>query len=137
MGKWFDEDRLHCQGDSDASIEQYGRACGCNFSVGEAGIHPGLLALLDEIGEHFQSNVAISCGFRCPTHDFDVGGVGNAHTRGEAADIYIDGISVDELADAAEALMADGVGRYYGDEFVHVDVRDGRVGAGYSWTDQD
>jgi uncharacterized protein YcbK (DUF882 family) len=32
-------------------------------------------------------------------------------------------MTVDELASIAEAAGADGIGRYYGDQFVHVDTR--------------
>ena len=45
---------------------------------------------------------------------------------GKAADIWIEGVSVDTLAAYAETLLAGkgGIGRYYTDKFVHVDVRE-------------
>jgi uncharacterized protein YcbK (DUF882 family) len=53
-----------------------------------------------------------------------VGGVPNSqHVLGTAADITVDDISIDELADIAKECGADGVGRYYGLQFVHIDVR--------------
>ena len=79
--------------------------------------------------------VELSCAYRCPNHNADVGGVTNSqHVLGTAADVLVpDGWSVDKLADLAVELGADGVGRYYSNDFVHVDVRDGRVGSGYAW----
>lgn len=46
----------------------------------------------------------------------------------KAADIWIAGVSVDTLAAYAETLLPNrgGIGRYYNDNFVHVDVRTAR-----------
>jgi len=95
----------------------------------------GFLDLLDEIRERVGGPVELSCAYRCPNHNADVGGVTNSqHVLGTAADVLVpDGWSVDKLADLAVELGADGVGRYYSNDFVHVDVRDGRVGSGYAW----
>lgn len=48
------------------------------------------------------------------------------HLYGKAADIWIAGVSVDALAAYAETLLPGkgGIGRYYTDGFVHVDVRE-------------
>ena len=47
------------------------------------------------------------------------------HLYGKAADIWIAGVSVDTLAAYVETLLPNrgGIGRYYNDNFVHVDVR--------------
>lgn len=105
---------------------------------GELTISPTLLGLLDEIRERVGAPVYISCAYRCPEHNAEVGGVRNSqHVLGTAADILVpEGWTVDQLANLAQELNADGVGRYYNSDFVHVDVREGRVGAGYSWNDQ-
>ena len=43
------------------------------------------------------------------------------HMRGQAADLRLDGRSVNQIARAAAACMAGGVGRYSGSNFVHMD----------------
>jgi uncharacterized protein YcbK (DUF882 family) len=43
------------------------------------------------------------------------------HMRGQAADLRLDGRSVNQIARAAEACAAGGVGRYSGSNFVHMD----------------
>ena len=44
------------------------------------------------------------------------------HLLGKAADIRIDGVRLNHLRRAALSLNAGGVGTYWGDDFVHVDV---------------
>lgn len=113
--------------------------CRCCGQYPDGGMDENLLNLLDEIREAVGAPVEISCAYRCPAHNAEVGGVSNSqHVDGTAADVIVpDGWTVDQLADLAVQLNADGVGRYYDSGFVHVDVRDGRVGAGYAWSDQD
>ena len=43
------------------------------------------------------------------------------HMQGQAADLHLDSRSVDQMARAAEACRAGGVGRYTGSQFVHMD----------------
>lgn len=43
------------------------------------------------------------------------------HLRGQAADLRLDGRSVSQMARAAAAIRAGGVGRYSGSGFVHMD----------------
>jgi len=64
--------------------------------------------------------------YRCPVHNKAVGGVSNsAHVKGMAADINCPGLGIDELAKFAEQVPQfkdGGIGRYYSQHFVHVDV---------------
>lgn len=108
------------------------RCCGC---LPENGMDDNLLGLLEDMRAAAGVPLQLSCAYRCPAHNAEVGGVRNSqHVIGTAADIIVpDGMTVDELADIAVSLNADGVGRYYGSGFVHVDVRSGRCGAGYAW----
>ena len=79
---------------------------------------------MDKIRERVGRPVYIESGYRCEDHNREVGGVPNSqHVLGTAADITVDDISIDELADIAKECGADGVGRYYGLQFVHIDVR--------------
>lgn len=101
----------------------------------EAGMNPVLLAKLDVLRERLGRPVIVTSGYRCPVHNANVGGVRNSqHVAGTAADIYCPGVSVDELADMATEIGFDGIGRYYGQGFVHVDCRDGGNSPnGYRW----
>lgn len=67
-------------------------------------------------------------GYRCPEHNAKVGGVKKSqHIHGKAADIQVDGLEPEELADIVENLMEKeiikkgGVGRY--NTFTHIDIR--------------
>jgi uncharacterized protein YcbK (DUF882 family) len=75
--------------------------------------------------------IKITSGCRCSEHNKIVGGAKNSlHTLGKAADIQCDKfkgtwsrIDPDYVADIADKLEANGLGRY--DTFTHVDSRDG------------
>ena len=110
-------------------------ACRCCGQYPENGMNDVLLSKLDALRESIGVPIHISCGYRCPSHNAEVGGVPNSqHVDGTAADIYTDNLSVDELADAAAAIGFDGIGRYYNDQFVHVDCRsNGDEPNGYQW----
>lgn len=100
-------------------------ACRCCGQLPENGIDSRLLQVLDAIRESVGGPVSISCAYRCPSHNAEVGGVPNSqHVEGCAADVLVpDGMSVNELAEIAEACGADGIGKYYDSLFVHVDTR--------------
>ena len=110
--------------------------CHCCGQLPENGINPILLEKLDALREAIGKPIHVDCMYRCPSHNAEVGGVPNSqHLLGNAADVLVpDGWTVDSLADLAVQLGADGVGRYYNDGFVHVDVRDdGNSPNGYTW----
>lgn len=112
-------------------FEDYEFACKCNRhnvvdgkNVLDHVIDKRLVDVLDKIRERVGRPVYIESGYRCEDHNREVGGVPNSqHVLGTAADITVDNISIDELADIAKECGADGVGRYYGLQFVHIDVR--------------
>lgn len=52
------------------------------------------------------------------------------HMRGQAADLRLDSRSVNQIARAAVACQAGGVGRYSGSGFVHMDCGDVRTWGG-------
>lgn len=117
---------------SDSELEC--RCCGQMVSTGMA---QSLLDLIDDIREAIGGPVSLSCAYRCPSHNADVGGLPDSqHLLGCAADILVpSNMTVEQVAQIAESLRADGVGRYFSpaDNFVHVDTRDGRVDGGYRW----
>lgn len=52
------------------------------------------------------------------------------HMRGQAADLRLSSRSVSQMAGAAAACKAGGVGKYYGSNFVHMDCGDVRTWRG-------
>lgn len=86
-----------------------------------------LVTYLQQIREHFGKPVNISSGYRCTTHNKNVGGATNSrHAKGQAADIYITGISPAEIAKYAESIGILGIGLYETNSdgfFVHIDTR--------------
>ena len=110
MAKYFKESEFCC------------KHCG---QLPAGGVDEKLIRVLDAMRAMVNKPLIISSGYRCPVHNANVGGVRNSfHVQGCAADVLLpDGVTVDELADIAEKCGADGIGRYYDQEFVHVDTR--------------
>ena len=74
-----------------------------------------LTVVLQCIREHFGKPVTITSGYRTAAHNAAVGGAKSSqHLLGRAADIRVQGVSVEDVAAYAESLMPDwgGVGRY-------------------------
>ena len=94
-------------------------------------IDEGLVVLLQCIREHFGKPVTITSGYRTASHNAKVGGSRSSqHLLGRAADIRVQGVSVEDVAAYAESLMPDwgGIGRYpvkagRTTGWVHVDTR--------------
>ena len=87
-----------------------------------------LVTYLQQIREHFGKPVNISSGYRCATHNRNIGGATNSrHSKGQAADIYINGVAPAEIAKYAESMGILGIGLYETNSdgfFVHVDTRE-------------
>ena len=90
-----------------------------------------LTVVLQCIREYFGKAVTITSGYRTAAHNAAVGGAKSSqHLLGRAADIRVQGVSVEDVAAYAESLMPDwgGVGRYPVKAgrtigWVHVDTR--------------
>ena len=127
IGEHFDDYEFSCKCERHG-VDSSGR------NVLDHVIDKRLVDLLDAIRERIGKPIEVLSGYRCPEHNAEVGGVPNSqHVEGTAADITYDGINVDYLAQVAEECGADGIGCYYHQDFVHVDVR------GYEarWNDLD
>lgn len=90
-------------------------------------IDEALVKYIQQIRDNFGKAVIISSGYRCPTHNKNVGGAtGSYHAKGQAADIYINGVAPAEIAKYAESIGIKGIGLYETSSdgyFVHVDTR--------------
>lgn len=89
-------------------------------------LSPALVQALEEIRERVGRPVTVTSGYRPPAYNAEVGGVpNNAHINGTAADIYVDGLSTDQLHAICDQVIGHrgGVGYYPRQGFVHVDVR--------------
>lgn len=114
-----------------------------NFSVKELRCKDGsdpvfvdmdLVKLLQQIRDHFGKPLTITSAFRTAAHNKNVkGATYSQHCYGKAADIRVQGVSVEDVADYAETLLKDtgGIGRYPVKKgrpagWVHVDVREAK-----------
>lgn len=119
--KWFTEDDFKCH---------------CCGALPPNGIDQNLVNMLDDMRDAAGKSLSLNCGYRCATHNAEVGGVpGSQHNADPctAADVDATTVGVEALAQIAEKANADGVGRYFGDMFVHVDCRSGRIGDTFRW----
>ena len=103
----------------------------CRDGTDTVMVDEALTVVLQCIREHFGKPVVITSGYRTAAHNAAVGGAKSSqHLLGRAADIRVEGVSVEDVAVYAESLMPDwgGVGRYPVKAgrtigWVHVDTR--------------
>ena len=103
----------------------------CQDGTDTVMVDEALTVVLQCIREHFGKAVTITSGYRTAAHNAAVGGAKSSqHLLGRAADIRVQGVSVEDVAAYAEQLMPDwgGVGRYpvkagRAAGWVHVDTR--------------
>lgn len=90
----------------------------CQWTLIDLDHVKNLQKLRDQLGE----SLKITSGYRCPTHNKAVGGATRSrHVAGDATDLQAVSSSPDKVADNAEDLKFDGLGRY--NTFTHVDSR--------------
>ena len=123
--KYFSDYELMCHGAEQGD-------CNCGLETA-ANVSPRLLELLDQLRKNIGGPLEVSCVYRCPEHNAQVGGVPNSqHVLGTAADTqWPDFLSHGEYEWYVRQLPFDGIGIY--DWGIHVDVRDGGINAGYEW----
>ncbi|MDF2371855.1 MAG: D-Ala-D-Ala carboxypeptidase family metallohydrolase [Rhizobiaceae bacterium] len=87
-------------------------------------LKPDLLKLLSKVRRHYKRDVIITSGFRDAKHNASVGGARSSrHTRCEAADIQVDGVTKWQLAKYLRTVKGrGGVGTYCHTKSVHIDV---------------
>lgn len=102
-------------------------------------IDPRLIELLEELRVKAGAPIHVNCGYRCPKHNAEVGGVTNSqHVIGTAADITIPQIGFSATERLVKGIDFDGTGFYPpltkgGTWFIHVDTRDGGQGSHIEW----
>ena len=91
-----------------------------------------LMMQLQVLRDHYGVPISINSGYRSPKHNKAVGGSKNSqHLLGKAADIVVEGVSPDDVADTIERLVKEGkmriggLGRYK--NFTHVDIRENKA----------
>lgn len=83
--------------------------CGCGLNLQKDGIK----MIADEIREHFGKPAIITSATRCAKHNKTVGGVSNSrHLEGKAIDIYVQGVSGQELLKYCKSIVNRGSARY-------------------------
>lgn len=101
--------------------------CHGNGCCTETKINKRLIEYLDQIRKHFGKPIIVTSGYRCPVHNKRVGGAtGSRHSKGDAADIVVQGIAPREVAKYAESIGILGIGLYETSSdgnFVHIDTR--------------
>ena len=111
MARYFEDGEFAC------------KHCG---DLPEAGMDQRLMEVLDRLREKIGEPLTVSSGYRCQTHNRRVGGAPNSyHTRGMAADVYInsDNFSVHQIKQMALESGADTAVAYPSEGFVHIDMR--------------
>lgn len=100
----------------------HGNGC-CSTTL----INETLVEYLTKIRQHFGSPITITSGYRCTTHNRNVGGAtGSRHSKGDAADIVVKGVAPRKVAQYAESIGILGIGLYETNSdghFVHIDTR--------------
>lgn len=103
-------------------------ACRCDQNCGKDTVDTELVELLEEIRVHFDAKTTLNSGHRCKYWNAHEGGSQySMHLEGKAADIVVEGVSPDEVADFVDMVYPNnyGLGRY--NSFTHVDVRAGKA----------
>ena len=96
-----------------------GRPCACTTI---------LVEFLEQIRQHFGQPITITSAYRCENYNRSIGGAaGSRHSKGQAADIVVKGVSPREVAKYAESIGVLGIGLYETASdgyFTHIDTRD-------------
>jgi uncharacterized protein YcbK (DUF882 family) len=110
------------------NLSEFQCKCGCEMPYN---VEKNIIELADNLQilrDYLNKPINPTNGFRCITHNKNVGGVKNSqHILGKAADIKVKDTTPEEVANAIEHLMEigefkmGGVGRY--NTFTHVDIR--------------
>lgn len=97
--------------------------CKCG-KCGEDTVDAELIAVLQDVREHFGKSVKVTSGVRCEVYNKEVGGVSTSqHIRGRAADIQVKGIYPSTVFNYLDKKYAGKLGLGGYGSFTHVDSR--------------
>jgi len=91
--------------------------------TGKVKVSPDLVNRLNQLRDYLGVPIHVTSGYRSPEHNRTIQGAApnSRHLSGEAADIFAEGISTQQLGEAAKKFFGDGgIGIYSG--HVHVDI---------------
>ena len=116
----FDREEFECKDGSEMPIE-------VQLNIAELAIQ------LEIVRAHFNAPVTINSAYRSEEYNATIPGSSknSQHVLGKAADIVVEGVSPDEVADAIDFLISTGMlkegglGRY--NTFTHYDIRGTRA----------
>lgn len=95
----------------------------CKCKCGKIYIAKELVEKLQELRDHFGKSITVSSGYRCPTHNKNIGSDNTSpHLLGIAADISVSGVPSEEVAIIAEQLGFDGIA-FINDNYIHLDLK--------------
>ena len=110
-----------------ANFKSYEFDCHGSGCCGITLIDDELVEYLQKIRDHFGKKIKITSGYRCPTHNKNIGsGTGSYHAKGKAVDIQVEDTEPREVAKYAESIGVLGIGLYETSNdgfFVHIDTR--------------
>jgi len=97
---------------------------GCKFDT----VDVELMAMLEDLREHFDSPITITSGCRCLTHNSEVGGSSKSqHLHGKASDVIVKNVGTDRVYDYLDAKYPNSKGLGLANTFVHLDCRNKRA----------
>ena len=83
--------------------------CGCGLN----NMNLTVVKIADKVREYFGSPAIVTSGSRCEKHNKEVGGVSNSrHLQGKAIDMYVQGVSGEDLLSYLQTLVNSGELRY-------------------------
>lgn len=101
------------------TVSEMACKCGC----GSCNMETDFMIMLEKLRKMIGKPIIVTSGMRCPQHSVAVGGYSNdAHVRGFAADIIVDGLTSYDIAEYAEKCGFTGIG-IINNTAVHVDNR--------------
>lgn len=122
---------MHIQADYQLSPHFKVREFACKDGSDAVFIDTELIALLEDLRNHYKAPITILSGYRTPDYNKSVGGAtASQHMEGTAADIRIKGVSPEQVYNDCDVWHKGGLGKY--PTFTHIDVRKKRTRWSYA-----
>jgi uncharacterized protein YcbK (DUF882 family) len=112
-------------------------SCPCNKCDNDIQyIAQELVDKLQKIRDKYGKSIKVTSGYRCPSHNLEVGGVpASSHMAGIAADISPSLITLDDLDTVYELCYNEfnNIGDGRSKKFIHVDIRPSKQNGKRHW----